>query len=131
MFYQLTVLKKFLLIILIAVLAYSQIGYYFIMHYSQHVQKRVIQEEIYQQLKDEELEIISLTDNKQHINWEEEGKEFLLNGEMYDVVKTKTINGKLILYCINDKKEKSLIDKYNFVTKFICVKLLQIIIKKD
>ncbi len=110
-------LKKLLLIILIAVLACSQVGYYVIMHHSQYVQKKVIKERIFQQLKDEELEIISLTDNKQHIYWEEEGKEFLLNGEMYDVVKTKRINGIIILYCINDKKEKSLIDNYNLITK--------------
>ena len=36
---------------------------------------------------------------------------------MYDVVKTKTVNGKVMLYCINDKKEKELVDNYNLVTK--------------
>lgn len=36
---------------------------------------------------------------------------------MYDVVKSSVVNGKVILYCINDKKEQQLIDKYNSVTK--------------
>jgi hypothetical protein len=36
---------------------------------------------------------------------------------MFDVVKMTVVNGKTILYCINDKIEKSLIDKYNSITK--------------
>jgi hypothetical protein len=36
---------------------------------------------------------------------------------MYDVVKRATINGKEILYCINDEKEEQLITKYNSITK--------------
>lgn len=86
------------------------------MRHFQHEQKEAIKEKIFQNLKDEELQSISLSDN-QNIYWEEDGKEFLLNGEMYDVVKTKTVNGKVILYCINDKKEKALIDNYNLITK--------------
>ena len=85
------------------------------MRHSQKVQKESIKEKIIAQLKEEDLEVVSFS-NK-NIYWEEEGKEFYLNGEMYDVVKTKTINGKLMLYCINDKKEKQLIDNYNSITK--------------
>ncbi len=112
-----TALKKILLIILIAVLTFSQLGYYLLMRDAQFSQKEAVKEEIKNNLKDEELEIISFTDNKLNIFWEEEEKEFLLNGEMYDVVKTKTVNGKQLLYCINDKKEKSLVDNYNTITK--------------
>ena len=108
-------LKKFSLIIIIIVLAYSQVGYYFVMRHTQLEQKKAIKERMISQLKDEELEVIS-SGNK-NIYWEEEGKEFLFNDEMYDIVKTKMINGKVILYCINDKKEKTLIDNYNLITK--------------
>ena len=86
------------------------------MRHFQHEQKEAIKEKIFQNLKDEELQSISLSDN-QNIYWEEDGKEFLLNGEMYDVVKRKIINGKVVLYCINDKKEKELVDNYNLITK--------------
>ncbi len=109
-------LKKLSLIVLISLLAYSQVGFYLVMRHIQSAQKDVIKEKILKQLKEEELQVISLTDNKE-IFWEEKGEEFLLEGEMYDVVKTKTINGKVILYCINDKKEKALVDNYNLVTK--------------
>ena len=109
-------LKKLSLIVIIAVLAYSQVGYYFVMRHHQHEQKEFIKEKILRELKDEELEIITL-DDPQKIYWEEDGKEFLLNGQMFDVVKARTVNGKQILYCINDKKEKALIDNYNLITK--------------
>lgn len=96
-------------------LAYSQVGYYFVMRHFQNEQKEAVKEKIFRQIKDEELEIISV--NNQKIYWEEEGKEFFLNGKMYDVVKTKTVNGMVMLYCINDKKEKAYIDNYNSITK--------------
>ena len=86
------------------------------MRHQQYEQKEAVKEKIFEQLKDEELQIISISDH-QNIYWEEDGKEFILNGEMYDVVKRKMINGKEFLYCINDKKEKALIDNYNLVTK--------------
>lgn len=110
-------LKKLSLILIIAVLAYSQVGYYFVMRHQQHEKKESIKEKIFVQLKDEVLDAISLPENQQKISWEEEGKEFSLNGEMYDVVKTKIINGKVVLFCINDKKERALIDNYNLLTK--------------
>ena len=110
-------LKKLSLILLIFVLAYSQVGYYFVLRHSQSLQKEVIKEKILSQLKEEELKIISASDNHQQIYWEEEGKEFLFKGEMYDVVKTKIVNGKVMLYCINDKKERELVDNYNLITK--------------
>lgn len=110
-------LKKLSLIVIIAVLAYSQVGYYFIMRHSQYVHKKSIKHKIRSQLKDTELEVISLTDNYQNIDWLEEDKEFLFNGEMYDVVKRNTVDGKTLLYCINDKKEKALVEKYNSITK--------------
>ena len=66
-------------------------------------------------MKEEDLIIISLTDNAHQIFWEEEGREFHYKGEMYDVIKSKTVGGKVLLYCINDKIEKILIDKYNLI----------------
>ncbi len=81
------------------------------------MQKEAIKEKILSQLKDEELEIISLNDNHKIIYWEEEGKEFLFKGEMYDVVKRKIINNEVVLYCIHDKKEKMLVDNYNLITE--------------
>ena len=110
-------LKNLSLIAIIAVLAYSQVGYYFVMRHSQSVHKKYIKHKIRSQLKDAELEIISLTHNRQLIHWVKKEKEFFFKGEMFDVVKRKTVAGKILLYCINDKKEKALVDNYNLQTK--------------
>ncbi len=71
-----------------------------------------------QLLKDEDLSVISLTDNSQKIYWEDDEKnEFSFNGEMYDLVKTETVNGQALLFCFNDKNEQQLIDLCNSITK--------------
>ena len=42
---------------------------------------------------------------------ERRGGEFFLHDHLYDVAKKKSVNGKLIIYCYNDKKEKKLIQQ--------------------
>ena len=65
----------------------------------------------------QEVQIISFSDNKDNISWEDNSKEFVLNGEMYDLVKMVNENGKTLLYCLHDVKEKQVIEKYNSITK--------------
>ena len=60
-------------------------------------------------LPESSLEIIDADINKNNIEWEEEGKEFYLYGEMYDVARVKKINGKTLIYCLNDKKEEQVL----------------------
>ena len=45
------------------------------------------------------------------LEWEDE-HEFKLDGKMYDVIEKKTENGKLIIRCISDEKETTLVKKY-------------------
>lgn len=47
-----------------------------------------------------------VTDHSFH--WEENGKEFSFKGSMYDVVSMKKEKDKLVIKCIDDKKEKEL-----------------------
>ena len=98
-------------------MGFCQLGYYIAYRHQQAEQKRFIKQNIFSQIKDDDLTVISLSDNASKIFWEEKGKEFHFNNELYDVVKTITINGKVLLYCINDKIEKELINKYNLITK--------------
>lgn len=61
---------------------------------------------------------ICLNDNLQKIYWEDqEQKEFSLNGQIYDVVRRSTVNGKTMLYCYSDREEQHLINDYNSITK--------------
>ena len=111
-------LKKIAIIGMLLMLIYSLGGYYFLMINIQRNLKENIKEKIVRKVAEKELDTISFTDNRERIYWEtDEDNEFSFNDEMYDVVKTKTVNGKVMLYCINDKKEKDLVDNYNLVTK--------------
>ncbi len=47
-----------------------------------------MEERIKSQLPDNLLVTISLTDNRDSIHWEEEGREFSLHHQLYDVVRT-------------------------------------------
>ncbi len=42
------------------------------------------------------------------IEWEEKGKEFWLNGNLYDVVKKLKTAESVTFHCINDNQEKEL-----------------------
>ena len=63
-----------------------------------------------------ELIQIDVTANEKNIVWEDE-KEFTLQGKMYDVVSEEIVNGKQIVYCVDDEKETELIAKYNAAQK--------------
>lgn len=86
--------------------------YQFALIYKQRQAKREMKQQLRRRLSETDLELISYLEHEKEIEWEEEGKEFRLNGEMYDVVRTGTVNGKPVYYCINDKKENELIQKY-------------------
>ena len=77
----------------------------------QHLIKEEAEEQILSTINKNQLEQINETENRNAIVWEEEGKEFSLNNQMYDVAKKESSNGNIILYCLNDKKEKQLIDE--------------------
>lgn len=102
---------------MLVMLAFSQVGYYFVMHQAQHERKEFVEELLHKTIADDELIIIDFTTNKEKVYWQEEGKEFFFEGDMYDLVKTKNENEKIFFYCINDKKEKELINNYNAETK--------------
>jgi predicted transcriptional regulator len=63
--------------------------------------------------KDEERFVFLLNDKKsiEKLEWEGDN-EFSLDGEMYDVIEKKIQDGKLIIRCINDKKETVLVKNY-------------------
>ena len=110
-------MKAFFTITLLLALGFNHVGYYFVMLVSQYQLKEQMEEAIHNNLTEKEMEVICYTDNSKDIFWEEEGKEFSFKGEMYDVVKTALVKGKKLIYCVNDKKEKLLIEKYNTLTK--------------
>jgi len=76
-----------------------------------------MEEQILSKVSDSELEAIDADLYQKDIVWEEEGKEFSLNGQMYDVARIKKTGNRTIIYCLNDKKEEELVDKYSKLLK--------------
>ncbi len=69
-----------------------------------------MERELLAHIPDSSLEVFVAEEFSDKIVWEEENKEFSIEGVLYDVARIKKIDGKTFLYCINDKKEKQLLD---------------------
>jgi hypothetical protein len=102
--------KKALAAILLSIIFMSQVGYYFVYTIHQHFIKEEIERELLTHIPDSSLDVVIVEDWNNKLVWEEQGKEFSLNGEMYDVARIEIKDGKTHLYCINDKKEKEILD---------------------
>ena len=104
-------MKKLTAISLLLVIFINQLGSYFYYAYQQYRIRREIKQELLANLPDSELEVFIEEDCRNEIVWEEYGEEFHYNNEMYDVAHVVVKDGKRFLYCINDKKEKKLLDR--------------------
>ena len=103
-------MKKAIAALLLCIIFISQVGYYFIYTVHQYIIKEKIERELLSRIPDSSLEVIIAEDIENRIEWEELNKEFFLDNELYDVARIEIKNGKTHLYCINDKKEKELLD---------------------
>jgi hypothetical protein len=80
--------------------------------FQQHEIKEAATHALLAKLPESSLEIIDANAHKNDIEWEEEGKEFYLHWQMYDVAYIKVTNGKKLLYCLNDSKEADLMKRF-------------------
>jgi uncharacterized C2H2 Zn-finger protein len=103
-------LKKALAALLLLILFTSQVGYYFIYAIHQHIIKEEVERELLAQIPESSLEVIIAEQVADKIEWTEKNKEFSLDGVLYDVARIEKKEGETFLYCINDKKEKQLLD---------------------
>ena len=69
-----------------------------------------MERELLAHIPESSLEVIIAEQVADKIEWEENNKEFSLEGVLYDVARIEKKEGKTFLYCINDKKEKQLLD---------------------
>lgn len=83
----------------------SHIGYYILYAFQQHQIREEVKRQLVLNIPDSSFELI-IAEQNDTFRWEEEGKEFYQNGQLYDVAKSVNKDGKTILYCINDKKEE-------------------------
>ena len=69
-----------------------------------------MERELLEHIPESSLEVFIAEQVADKIVWEEKDKEFSLDGILYDVARIGKKEGKTFLYCINDKKEKQLLD---------------------
>ena len=103
-------MKKALAASLLAILFTSQVGYYFIYTVHQYIIKEEVERELLTHIPESSLEVFVAEELGDKILWEEENKEFSMDGVLYDVARIKKSDGKTFLYCLNDKQEKQLLD---------------------
>jgi hypothetical protein len=96
---------------------YSQLGYFLTSRIKQYYLKEAVMESLLGNLPDSELVSISLNANQKNISWEEEGREFTLNGKLYDVVRTLHQNDQTFLLCSSDEKEDAVLENMNKITQ--------------
>lgn len=103
-------LKRIVAVSFLLVIFTSQTAYYFLYIYHQYEARSERQRELLASLPDGQLEIIIEENYRNRLYWKEYGKEFQLNGEMYDVIRTKEVDGRVLLYCLRDHEEKKVLD---------------------
>lgn len=105
-------MRNTIVISLLILFTTSQAGYYCVYSFQQSQIKKEVKEHLKKLLPEPALQVIVAEDFTNAIKWKEEGKEFILNGELFDVAKTKRVNGKTFLYCLNDKNEEKLLHEF-------------------
>lgn len=90
--------------------SFSLLGYYPVFLVLRYEARQDIRKMIKNGLPDEELVCFELGQNEYDaLEWKEKN-EFRFNGQMFDVVREKqSINGTILLFCISDVKESTLL----------------------
>ncbi|MCW5908331.1 MAG: hypothetical protein KIS94_10750 [Chitinophagales bacterium] len=105
-------MRAFAALAFVLLLLLSLFGSYFAFM----AERYAIKKEVKQLLKAEKIknarEFVFTAGEYRQLKKYEGGKEFSLNGDMYDVVSKKERDGKIILVAYYDHKETSLLDKF-------------------
>lgn len=82
---------------------------YFVFKYRQSQIRKEIKKQIKNGVAEEDLFTFAVADiNTDHVEWIKPGKEFRMNGTMYDIVRMELMDGKSYYKCINDEQEGKL-----------------------
>lgn len=107
-------MRKALSILLTFIFLFNIAGYYLWFAVQQKKIKEDVEQQIRKGLSSEDLSVVIVPLNGQNqLKWIKPAKEFRLNGEMYDVVRSKTNGQNKYYYCIIDNKEKKLIANFH------------------
>jgi methionine sulfoxide reductase heme-binding subunit len=107
--YRRSFLKKAGAISILAILFYTQLGYYGQFVIQQWSLKAEAREAWIGGLPDRCFFRVRLADVNADGHWEEEGKECWYKNHLYDVIRRRTESGAVWLYCMDDEREARLI----------------------
>jgi len=106
-------LKKAVSILILSVFLYNTIGFLAILPFISLYFKSLGLQEAKNNSENKHIELIVLRKEdilSKKINYERiSSSEFRLNGNLYDIVKEFEKDSNMFLYCINDKREESLL----------------------
>jgi len=102
-------MKKLFSWLMLALFLYTTVGYYPIYLSNKSQVKREIKQRIIKSVPENELTVFSFTEKEyKNLTWVEKN-EFRFKGSMYDVVRKGTdTKGNIVIYVIDDEKEKKL-----------------------
>lgn len=105
-------MKKLTSILLLVCLSFILFGYHLVFYFQVENAKAEMMASLKNQKGHRDVIQLSFTESDvKQLVWEDE-KEFRFNGEMYDVVEKEQKSGQLVIHCIPDKKETTLIKEY-------------------
>lgn len=103
-------LKKAGAILLLSIFVLAQVGHHLVFELAKWDAKKMIASDMH---SNRFIHVIEKIEESASIHWEEKDHEFVLNGQMYDVIKQEQVGKKKWYYCINDNNETNLLTVYN------------------
>lgn len=89
-------IKRLLPILLLTIVIYNMAGVFVVFKYELAKVRKEVKHQIKNGIPEDELHFFSLTQHEyEQLDWTREGKEFRYNGEMFDIVHRKNVNGKV------------------------------------
>lgn len=101
-------MKKAGAVFFLIIIGLTIVGFFPLFKFLQFRIRQEMKMTIRQGLPEEKLFILSFSEGAK-LDWTRKGHEFRYNNQMFDVVKQKTIKGRIIYWCINDEEEEQLL----------------------
>ncbi|MCX6154205.1 MAG: hypothetical protein NT007_08595 [Candidatus Kapabacteria bacterium] len=107
-------MKKLLSILFILIYLVNIIGSISIFLFQQSRHRSEVWSQIKSKISSEEISVIHLSKSEmaQALHFEDNTNEFYYKGELYDIIRTTETYDSLIIYCLNDKTEEKLKEKF-------------------
>jgi hypothetical protein len=104
-----TQLKKIIPFIVLWLFLTGSGGYFFAFKLEQYFNHLAIEKKITNRHNNIRQDVLVFTiGNESGLKWIRKQKEFIYQGQMYDIVSTKISGKHVFYYCINDSKEKKI-----------------------